>query len=137
MVRNSAVVEDHGALRTLISGTPGHPGSLVTADPGSWFWPGDGVVEGQELRLFMTRFRATGGGWFRLMPYALSRWMLQKVNREDREPASPRRLGLVQLAHGERERVEEHWERSDERQEADDEREEEEAVEHEPRDFRR
>ncbi|MFN8133591.1 MAG: hypothetical protein U0R70_18770 [Solirubrobacteraceae bacterium] len=62
MVRNSAVVEDHGALRTLISGTPGHPGSLVTADPGSWFWPGDGVVEGQELRLFMTRFRATGGG---------------------------------------------------------------------------
>ncbi len=62
MVRNAAVVEDRGALRTLVSGTPGHPESLVNADAGSWFWPGDGVVEGQELRLFMTRFRPTGTG---------------------------------------------------------------------------
>jgi polysaccharide deacetylase family protein (PEP-CTERM system associated) len=30
---------------------------------------------------------AGGGGYFRLLPYALSRWMMEKVNREDREPA--------------------------------------------------
>ena len=28
-----------------------------------------------------------GGGWFRLMPYGMSRWMLTRVNREDREAA--------------------------------------------------
>ena len=30
---------------------------------------------------------AGGGGYFRLLPYALSRWMMRKVNREDRQPA--------------------------------------------------
>jgi len=30
---------------------------------------------------------AGGGGYFRLLPYALSRWMMQKVNREDQQPA--------------------------------------------------
>ena len=30
---------------------------------------------------------AGGGGYFRLLPYALSRWMMEKVNREDGEPA--------------------------------------------------
>ncbi|MBL8307398.1 MAG: DUF3473 domain-containing protein [Rubrivivax sp.] len=39
------------------------------------------------VRLGKRNLPSTGGGWFRLMPYALSRWMLQKVNREDREPA--------------------------------------------------
>jgi polysaccharide deacetylase family protein (PEP-CTERM system associated) len=29
---------------------------------------------------------AGGGGYFRLLPYALSRWMMERVNREDREP---------------------------------------------------
>ena len=27
-----------------------------------------------------------GGGYFRLLPYAISKWMMEKVNREDREP---------------------------------------------------
>ena len=39
------------------------------------------------VRMGKRNLPSTGGGWFRLMPYALSRWMLQKVNREDREPA--------------------------------------------------
>lgn len=39
------------------------------------------------VRVGKRNMPSTGGGWFRLMPYALSRWMLQKVNREDREPA--------------------------------------------------
>jgi hypothetical protein len=30
---------------------------------------------------------AGGGGYFRLLPYALSRWMMQSVNRNDRQSA--------------------------------------------------
>jgi len=30
---------------------------------------------------------ASGGGYFRLMPYPMSRWLLQHVNRIDRQPA--------------------------------------------------
>ncbi|HTS23445.1 MAG TPA: XrtA system polysaccharide deacetylase [Casimicrobiaceae bacterium] len=38
-------------------------------------------------RLFRTNLPAGGGGYFRLLPYALSRWLLQRVNRCDAEPA--------------------------------------------------
>jgi hypothetical protein len=30
---------------------------------------------------------AGGGGYFRLLPYALSRWMMRRVNHDDRQPA--------------------------------------------------
>lgn len=33
------------------------------------------------------RFAAAGGGFFRLYPYALSRWAVQRLNRADRRPA--------------------------------------------------
>ncbi|MBC7481995.1 MAG: DUF3473 domain-containing protein [Rhizobacter sp.] len=39
------------------------------------------------LRLFKRNFPSSGGGYFRLLPYALSRWMLQRVNEQDRQPA--------------------------------------------------
>ncbi len=39
------------------------------------------------LRMLNRNLPSSGGGYFRLLPYALSRWMLRKVNREDREPA--------------------------------------------------
>ena len=39
------------------------------------------------LRLMNRNLPSSGGGYFRLLPYALSRWMLRKVNREDREAA--------------------------------------------------
>jgi len=29
---------------------------------------------------------AAGGGWFRLLPYSMSRWMLSRVNAQDRAP---------------------------------------------------
>jgi polysaccharide deacetylase family protein (PEP-CTERM system associated) len=29
---------------------------------------------------------AAGGGWFRLLPYSVSKWLLDRVNREDGEP---------------------------------------------------
>jgi polysaccharide deacetylase family protein (PEP-CTERM system associated) len=39
------------------------------------------------LRLFERNLPAGGGGYFRLLPYALSRWMLRRVNVEERQPA--------------------------------------------------
>ncbi len=38
-------------------------------------------------RFFDRNWPASGGGYFRLLPYALSRWLLQKVNQRDRQPA--------------------------------------------------
>lgn len=39
------------------------------------------------LRLFRRNLPSSGGGFFRLLPYELSRWMLQQVNRRDDQPA--------------------------------------------------
>ena len=39
------------------------------------------------LRMGKRNLPSSGGGYFRLLPYALSRWMLKRVNRKDREPA--------------------------------------------------
>ncbi len=39
------------------------------------------------VRVGQRNLPSTGGGWFRLMPYALSRWMLRRVNQQDREAA--------------------------------------------------
>jgi len=38
------------------------------------------------LPLMGRNLPAAGGGWFRLLPYSVSRWMLQRVNAEDRAP---------------------------------------------------
>ena len=39
------------------------------------------------LRMFNRNLPSSGGGYFRLMPYALSRWMLQQVNKQDEQSA--------------------------------------------------
>jgi polysaccharide deacetylase family protein (PEP-CTERM system associated) len=39
------------------------------------------------LRMFKRNLPSSGGGYFRLLPYAMSRWMLRQVNKVDREPA--------------------------------------------------
>ncbi len=39
------------------------------------------------LRLMGRNLPSSGGGYFRLLPYALSRWMLRRVNREEHESA--------------------------------------------------
>lgn len=39
------------------------------------------------VRMFNRNLPSSGGGYFRLLPYALSRWMLRRVNQEDRESA--------------------------------------------------
>ena len=38
-------------------------------------------------RLFHHNLPAGGGGYFRLMPYPISQWLLHRVNRVDRQPA--------------------------------------------------
>jgi polysaccharide deacetylase family protein (PEP-CTERM system associated) len=38
------------------------------------------------VRIRGRNFPAGGGGYFRFFPYAVSRWFLEKVNREDRKP---------------------------------------------------
>jgi polysaccharide deacetylase family protein (PEP-CTERM system associated) len=50
---------------------------------------GSGLLEVPvtTLRLFNRNLPSSGGGYFRLLPYQLSRWMIGKVNRDDREPA--------------------------------------------------
>jgi polysaccharide deacetylase family protein (PEP-CTERM system associated) len=58
------------------------------------------------VRLGARNLPGSGGGWFRLFPYALTRWMIQQVNRVDRQsaifyfhpweidPAQPRIAGI-------------------------------------------
>lgn len=38
------------------------------------------------VNLFHRNWPAGGGGYFRLLPYAMSRWLLRRVNRVDGEP---------------------------------------------------
>ena len=47
--------------------------------------PGLVEVPITTLRLFNRNFPSSGGGYFRLLPYALSRWMLNRVNTVDQQ----------------------------------------------------
>jgi polysaccharide deacetylase family protein (PEP-CTERM system associated) len=53
------------------------------------YQPIDGLVEIPitTLRVFGINIPGGGGGYFRLMPYALSRWIVERVNRVEGEPA--------------------------------------------------
>ncbi len=44
-------------------------------------------IPATTLRLLNRNWPASGGGYFRLMPYELSRWMLRRVNHVDKLPA--------------------------------------------------
>jgi polysaccharide deacetylase family protein (PEP-CTERM system associated) len=44
-------------------------------------------IPATTLRFLNRNWPASGGGYFRLMPYGLSRWMLRRVNHVDRLPA--------------------------------------------------
>ena len=39
------------------------------------------------LRMFSRNLPSSGGGYFRLLPYALSRWMIRQVNERDQQSA--------------------------------------------------
>lgn len=49
----------------------------------------DGLLEVPITTAMLGRRKlpAGGGGYFRLLPYSLSRWMMRRVNREDGQPA--------------------------------------------------
>ena len=49
----------------------------------------DGLLEVPvtTATFFDRNWPASGGGYFRLMPYALSRWLVGRVNRQDGQPA--------------------------------------------------
>jgi polysaccharide deacetylase family protein (PEP-CTERM system associated) len=49
--------------------------------------PGLIEVPVATVRLMNTNLPAGGGGYFRLLPYAISRWSLARINRVDRRPA--------------------------------------------------
>ena len=44
-------------------------------------------VPATTLRLFERNWPCSGGGYFRLLPYAVSRWMIRRVNGSDGEAA--------------------------------------------------
>jgi polysaccharide deacetylase family protein (PEP-CTERM system associated) len=49
----------------------------------------DGLLEipVTTMRLMNRNLPSSGGGYFRLLPYSVSRWMLRRVNRQDRQAA--------------------------------------------------
>jgi len=48
----------------------------------------DGILEVPitTLRLFNRNFPGGGGGFFRLLPYSVSRWIYRRLNNKDKEP---------------------------------------------------
>jgi polysaccharide deacetylase family protein (PEP-CTERM system associated) len=49
--------------------------------------PGLMEIPPTTLRMFDRNLPSSGGGYFRLLPYALSRWMLRRVNQRDGQSA--------------------------------------------------
>ena len=49
--------------------------------------PGLAEIPVSTLRLNGRNLPSSGGGYFRLMPYALSRWMIGRINQQDASPA--------------------------------------------------
>ena len=49
----------------------------------------DDIVEApiSTVRLLGRNFPCGGGGYFRLLPYPVSRWQIRRVNRRDRQPS--------------------------------------------------
>jgi len=52
------------------------------------YYPTAGLLELpiSTVRVFQKNIPAGGGGYFRLYPYSVSHWMLNRINRKDRQP---------------------------------------------------
>ena len=61
-------------------GMPGSPRFAYEVRPGLL------EIPITTLRALGRNFPSSGGGYFRLLPYALSRWMLNRVNTKDQQP---------------------------------------------------
>jgi len=63
LINNDLVVQRANRLvATIHGGTTSAPSSLVTTSDASWYWMGDGTVEGQALRVFLPKYTRTGPG---------------------------------------------------------------------------
>lgn len=76
MIHNCYVVQQPNAMvlgKTLYSGTPAQPRSLISpgANDGSWYWTGDATIEGTKLRQLVTRWQRTGPGVFDVVQLAV------------------------------------------------------------------
>jgi polysaccharide deacetylase family protein (PEP-CTERM system associated) len=62
-------------------GSPDAPRFAWRTPQGLWELPP------ATVRIASRNYPIAGGGWFRLLPYAVSAWGLRRINRVDREPA--------------------------------------------------
>jgi hypothetical protein len=63
LIHNAFVLQDNSVLVTLHGGTKKAPAALVTPNDSSlWYWPGDGTIENNRLRVFLWKFKKTGPG---------------------------------------------------------------------------
>jgi len=62
-------------------GMPDAPRFLFESHPGLM------EVPITTLRVLNANLPVGGGGYFRLLPYGLSRWLIRRVNRQDKKPA--------------------------------------------------
>ena len=72
-IRNSFVIQDGDNLTTLHQNINGRDHSTVIpphvldsdfeiTETEQWYWPGDGLIENNELKVFMSEFHQTGSG---------------------------------------------------------------------------
>lgn len=69
-------------IRHDLYGIPGGPRFPFRREPGGLL-----EVPVTTVEVAGGRYPCGGGGFFRLYPYALSRWAIRRVNRRDRSPA--------------------------------------------------
>jgi len=95
MVRDAMVVQQGNTLTTRHGGTVPRPESLVGPAAGGSgavaFWPGDGTVAGNRLRVLYTRMTMTGDGPLDFRPGGT---VLADFTLPDLEPAGRRALPL-------------------------------------------
>lgn len=62
-VRNSLVVQNGARMETLLRFAGEEPAAFFTpSSADQWFWPGHGIVDGDNLDIFLHRFELTGTG---------------------------------------------------------------------------
>jgi hypothetical protein len=86
MVRNSLVVQS-GDLLTTITG-PGDSSTVPEPAPDRWYWPADGMVEGNALLVFVHQFERTGpGSWdFRYLNTSIATFSLPGLQYQGLDP---------------------------------------------------
>ena len=63
LLRNTFVIQDGNDLTTLTSGSSTNQTTfLEPAEPGWWYWPGDGTVVNDTLQVIMFGFSSSGSG---------------------------------------------------------------------------